>query len=782
MRYVILLRNIYHYIRSGYKLDPEYYLDTNPDLKDVKSPLQHYIVHGRQEGRTCCERQLYDYHVRLGEIEYDKNKETVIIVSHESSGTGAPLVGLNLAKEWLERYNVISAVLRKSNIHDDFVKNSFLVLENCQDNSKLCEALLSNIQSKYKIKGIICNSVETLPMLIASHTLNIPSVSLVHEFKDYTRPVGKLVNTVLLADNVVVPANIIKESLLEEIESVMGANKIPNNINILPQGKLKYLPTSYGENLSPEKIRSKLGLKKGTKIVVGAGYVQPRKGVDVFIEIAKIVKDKYADEFAFIWIGGGYDPEFDLSYSVWLKKQLDEYQLYKNFFFLEHQQSIDPLLELADVFLLTSRLDPFPNVVIDALNKNKHVVCFNHSTGFADFFRENECDATVVDYLDVSSASDVIVRQFEMGARSDLNKRLVDDVLDFADYSYKLEALLGESHDLVREQISMCDEIKLSGMFDVDYFNPSQSLDDAIKSYVNYSRKGLHVSSPLPGFSNLEWISKNKSSVYCVPLYEQLKLNSNVTTHNCHIVDTNKENSFSENNIAVHLHLFYTELAGEFASYFENITSSFDLYITVCKDVDEDEMRKTFSITKVNNLVIKKVANKGRDIGPLFIDLKDELFNSNYDMIGHFHSKKSFDVDGDGVGDRWRKYLMGSLVGSPAHFDQIQSIMEDKNVGLIFSEDVHEVCAGKNQLFIDALSKDLGIQEGVTSVFPVGTMFWAKPCALLPLVHSDFSIYIQPEPLPYDGSYMHAIERLLPTVVKSAGMTFSTVYTENTRW
>lgn len=782
MKYVRLLRDIYHYVRGGYKFDKEFYLDTNPDLIGLDAPFKHYIIYGRKEGRYCCEKQLYDNHIKPGKIPYEKDKETIVIVSHESSGTGAPLVGLNLAKEWSERYNIIAVVLRRSNIHEDFVENSFLVLESIQGNPNLCKVLLSRLQSKYRFKGMICNSVETLPMLMASHALNIPSVSLVHEFNDYTRPVGKLANTVLLADNVVVPANIIKESLLEEIESVMGANKIPNNINILPQGKLKYLPTSYGENLSPEEIRSKLGLQMGTKVVVGAGYVQPRKGVDVFIEIAKKVKDKYADEFAFIWIGGGYDPEFDLNYSVWLKKQLDEYQLDKNFYFLEHQQSIDPLLELADVFLLTSRLDPFPNVVIDALNKNKHVVCFNNATGFADFFQENECDATVVDYLDVSSASEVIVRQFEIGAKSDINKRLVDNALDFTNYSSKLEVLLEKSSELVQDQISMCDKIKLSGKFDVDFFNPNQSLDDAIKSYVNYSSKGLHVSSPLPGFSNLEWISNNKSSIYCVPLYEQLKLDSSVTTHKCHIFDANKVNSFSNSNVAVHLHLFYTELAGEFAEYFSNITSNFDLYITVCKAVDEDELKEIFSNSRINKLVIKKVANIGRDIGPLFIDLKDEVFNSDYDMIGHFHSKKSFDVEGDGIGDRWRKYLLNNLIGSTAQFEQIQAIMADDTIGLLFAEDVHEVDIGNNQYFKDKLVEDLGIESDKGGVFPLGTMFWAKPCALLPLVNTDFSLYTQPEPLPYDGSYMHAIERLLPSVCKGSGMQFATIYTSNTRW
>ena len=58
----------------------------------------------------------------------------------------------------------------------------------------------------------------------------------------------------------------------------------------------------------------------------------------------------------------------------------------------------------------------------------------------------------------------------------------------------------------------------------------------------------------------------------------------------------------------------------------------------------------------------------------------------------------------------------------------------------------------------------------MTFNFPAGTMFWARTIALGPLFELGLSWDDYPaEPLPCDGSLLHAIERLLPCVAKNAG-------------
>jgi lipopolysaccharide biosynthesis protein len=54
--------------------------------------------------------------------------------------------------------------------------------------------------------------------------------------------------------------------------------------------------------------------------------------------------------------------------------------------------------------------------------------------------------------------------------------------------------------------------------------------------------------------------------------------------------------------------------------------------------------------------------------------------------------------------------------------------------------------------------------------FPLGTMFWARTAALKPLLELGLLWDDYPaEPVPGDGSLLHALERLLPFVVEKAG-------------
>jgi lipopolysaccharide biosynthesis protein len=59
--------------------------------------------------------------------------------------------------------------------------------------------------------------------------------------------------------------------------------------------------------------------------------------------------------------------------------------------------------------------------------------------------------------------------------------------------------------------------------------------------------------------------------------------------------------------------------------------------------------------------------------------------------------------------------------------------------------------------------------------FPNGTMFWARPAALEPLFALNLAADDYPaEPLPKDGTLLHALERLLPFAAEKAGYTVAT--------
>ena len=66
-------------------------------------------------------------------------------------------------------------------------------------------------------------------------------------------------------------------------------------------------------------------------------------------------------------------------------------------------------------------------------------------------------------------------------------------------------------------------------------------------------------------------------------------------------------------------------------------------------------------------------------------------------------------------------------------------------------------------------------------VFPIGTMFWARTQALQPLWNLALTRNDMPtEPLAYDGTILHALERMLPATCLATNLSWTTVTAPNT--
>src|SRR4029077_21281947 len=113
-------------------------------------------------------------------------------------------------------------------------------------------------------------------------------------------------------------------------------------------------------------------------VVLGMGAVHLRKGVDLFLATAAGTR-RLAPElrFRFVWIGDGYDPVGDSAYSVYLAEQIVRSDLTETVAMLDAVENLDPAYANADVFFMSSRLDPQPNVAIHALTRGIPTVCFD---------------------------------------------------------------------------------------------------------------------------------------------------------------------------------------------------------------------------------------------------------------------------------------------------------------------------------------------------------------------------------------------------------------------
>lgn len=158
---------------------------------------------------------------------------------------------------------------------------------------------------------------------------------------------------------------------------------------------------SSGPRPRPEPgtgLRAELGISAEAFVVGGCGTGDWRKGPELFLLIARaLARRELGREVRFVWLGG--DPE-ELER---VHHDIARMGLGDIVHFIGPRPDAAACFPEMDVFLLTSREDPYPLVCIEAAAAGLPVVCFADSGGMPEFV---ETDAGfVVDYLDLGAAT-----------------------------------------------------------------------------------------------------------------------------------------------------------------------------------------------------------------------------------------------------------------------------------------------------------------------------------------------------------------------------------------
>lgn len=789
--YIINSRKQYPVIESFF--DTEFYLETNPDIKNCDiDPLVHFLENGRHEGRLG----IFNLNsVKKGNQLFDKNKKTVVIVSHETSATGAPLLVLNLCKSMLHEYNISIITMRKGNLHKEFFNYCFEMHENITgDHTTNAVAYLKYLTKKHHVSAVLLNSIVSYRVLFAAYKIGLPTLFLIHEFAEYMRPFGTMINAIIYSDIVVVPAKLIKKSILNEFKRFKDILPNSKNIYIAPQGKLPYFPESYGEDLNKNQLYTLFKIRdpyRNTKIVVGAGYAQIRKGLDLFVMTAKLVKKRYRGDFRFVWVGDGYDPDNDLNYAVYVKHEIENSGLGDSFVFLNHQKSLDNLFGICDIFYLPSRFDPFPNVLVDALSHNLHVVCFENGTGCADFLIENDANCSVTKLSDIDAAANRIVDYMERPLKNDTrNLQISSDVLSFDKYKNTICKCIGYSIENHKNFSSIVEELLLLDAIRLDFIHKPVPQDtdklSIYKSYVSMCLRGIHDINPRPGFNSLKWIFDNKySNDEClVPILDAIRSNI-YATHRCLQVDklVTSQISFV---YAVHIHVFYIDVFETLLVYVSSLSGIFDLYITVTDEMFVNKIQNLCSGLDARNVYVSVVQNLGRDICPFVNLLKDDITADKYYVVGHFHTKKSLDLankigvinnNPQSLGRSQLINILETLIGSAKQANDLLGLFNEPKLGMIFVENSLNKGISENSLSVEAVCNDLGLNLVTeTPIYPIGNMYWARVDAIDSLASLPDNYFSISEPIPYDGTVLHATERLMVNIVAQKNFEFATIY------
>lgn len=95
-----------------------------------------------------------------------------------------------------------------------------------------------------------------------------------------------------------------------------------------------------------------------------------------------------------------------------------------------------PYFEMADVFFLSSREDPFPLVMLEAASLGIPMVGFRGTGGIEDFSKD--LGSMLIDDLDESEAAELIRQQLNFSENEllDLSEKLKNRAKEFDTYSF----------------------------------------------------------------------------------------------------------------------------------------------------------------------------------------------------------------------------------------------------------------------------------------------------------------------------------------------------------
>jgi hypothetical protein len=224
--------------------------------------------------------------------------------------------------------------------------------------------------------------------------------------------------------------------------------------------------------------------------------------------------------------------------------------------------------------------------------------------------------------------------------------------------------------------------------------------------------------------------------------------------------------------IGVMLHAFFMELVEEFRAYLDQIPVAADLFISTDSSEKKAFLRSAFADWPRGSVDIRVFPNRGRDVAPKLVGFG--FAHAGYDLVLHLHTKQS--VHESGLAG-WRPFLLETLLGSPETVTSIlEAFRQVPKLGLLAPQHIEMLRPwirwGDNFAQAEELATRMGMSLSPDAPldFASGSMFWARPAALAPLLDMGLSFEDFPEESrQIDGTLAHAIERLYFHACEKAG-------------
>lgn len=515
-------------------------------------------------------------------INISNNEEKIVLLSHDLSGTGAPILAYNIAKS-LQQLNKDVVVLvgqstvsfllkkyRESNIPVIFLDDNRYNYSNahvCLNYNRIKEYtgdeyvnIILEMLRNEGFSNVITNTVVGGKFVKNLKNYNFKIISLIHEMKTTIElygfyNYGKDIS--IYSDYIVFP----DETVRNDFENLY--KKINGKCLIRPQGV--YLNKKIEGNKNNFYF-SNYGFNLDDYIIMNSGTCELRKGIDLFLESATILKNICDRNIHYVWTGNfGGNRELE----GWIRNQIKKSNLESNFHiipFIENQDEYKTLLSNVNIFWSTSREDPFPSVVLEALNYNITVIGFKNAGGINTML-DNNRGYLISDFnvAQLASISKQIIEadtdELDYNSINDfLNTLKFKDYVDFLSNTFNYQEIVKPSLDLFKWKKSS----KLH-YYELQLPNKTYEEKEAQLQYVikNNKKRRIKYANDIVlldtaiGSGN---VGDEIIMSYCEKICKDIFKNSNFLHIPTHIYDDKSENISNNFKILCGTNLIYKKM------------------------------------------------------------------------------------------------------------------------------------------------------------------------------------------------------------------------------
>lgn len=328
---------------------------------------------------------------------------TIIFVGHEATRSGAPFTQLHLM-QWIKEntsHKMVLVLLKGGPLIAEFEKlaDTYIIDSPKFSFPKRVWSKLNRVAgkdhsntmdeiAKYVPDVIFASSLFAINYGVKlKNKLGIKLICNIHEleFPFFYMPQHNFPAALLKTDLFMMGSQAVKEFYINNF----AINK--DKASVIYDFIADEEPTPF----TSSDINAIYNIPINSKIVGAMGSVDFRKGHDIFLRVAREVLNVSPDTY-FMWVGGNKNAG---EYKV-LERDIMLSGLSDRVIIPGEQADIHNYYNAFDIFLMTSREDPFPLVCLESALANTPIICFEHSGGMPEFIRDDA--GYVVDYLDTN--------------------------------------------------------------------------------------------------------------------------------------------------------------------------------------------------------------------------------------------------------------------------------------------------------------------------------------------------------------------------------------------